>query len=1192
MFNFIKNGIQGGCGGDNKPMENVNYRKIPHSTATDEECYQALGRRLYHLVQVSNEAAVHSPVVETDSPLTIKKIWLNVLRSGGALTGPTLNSISHIGAGGRSVYVDVGAHSAMSARQQTHAGWLPPDNARLVNWRDPLFFPAASASEHQGAGAYRAHSPNAGGAPGYIDETDWRLGAYFIKQNRDANYLSHESTALLIKSVIELMDFNPAQSAAIADVVKIVADGVATAPTTGLAPVEQRAVVNSWIERKIFRAGVFNFLIDEFITLNKNVDDVIPLFKARLKSHIDQKLAVLSETNRSHIHDYILENIVASDFPFIIASPLHNAQHHIHWGLSHAGLSFAAKSGADWRAFTAKEAYALGYALYLQLGEAGVSPALVRFFTVPALFCYLEHRSNEPIDWLPKNQLKTEARILSFFLSDEQNIQAADPYSLFRDSVAHYKKRLEFIHPDGGYTTRELDRAFAKQNDNITKNFHDLDRIFISAAFSLLSDPERKFIDAANIRYGAFILQPPCHECSGAQVVATILMETIKNPSNVNLFEAKNAQETRIYALYGNRGGYQIVRVDKNTRLYQALLPQVDKDRFRKDFRLIVVYHAERSYGISASEQNKEEKINLFFSDMHKQDFRKQLDSYGAGVTRWEEAKDLLLNFVPFFNCINDITHDEPGSAVFDCGMDMIFMVPFLGEASALATDVGEGLAKSGYSGVKHVAKGLEVNLAAKYTLKESIHVAAQTFFQHAGTELAETLTCKQVISRGIKLAENVFFPFFSIGKSSFKQILRLGRAMEHIIPELKPALRKIERPQLINTASAGARLRQGLDPKVNQAEINSQIAPTFRKMQGASDGMPRLSADIAGVGKNIVTIDLPTFNEFIPIQEFKTKEVVNIEQALTKQIGKNLGNREYVVIDALKNQEIAQSYHLTDLQMDVKFSLDVAYFVIDRAKAAIKLAKQEPAKAALLHDYLKSALDTENPAIIKEAVSFMETAVDHAQQAKKTVYDNIAIVSTIKQPGDAGGFFSTLTKEEKLKCDYAFCSPSDPKNKIYVMADRVEHKEASDKPLVHIMVHEVSHLAVNTDDILYYAGNTLLQKDEKNILSIFNRERCNERFDLGSFGQKLGKYLNLSEGTIISDKSIYRAIVTDHMLRTNVMLANADNMTKVILGLAKLYPNMLTLRARRQTSTDIKTNAVSVLEHNLLLLIIGSTLH
>jgi len=204
------------------------------------------------------------------------------------------------------------------------------------------------------------------------------------------------------------------------------------------------------------------------------------------------------------------------------------------------------------------------------------------------------------------------------------------------------------------------------------------------------------------------------------------------------------------------------------------------------------------------------------------------------------------------------------------------------------------------------------------------------------------------------------------------------------------------------------------------------------------------------------------------------------------------------------------------------------------------------------LEDYFKKALNTSDPTIIEQVIERMilisERIVKISNYTKEHNYSNVNISwgkeAVVNPEFNAVAFVYSNDKEELISINGD-------------MVNNIMKKHHDNVPYMgFVITHEQSHLAVDTEDLLYLPT----KKD-----SMLNAERIYELTDYALKNKNLGEQglNNMISRIKKGDKSIgkffpnedtrnfYKIAQSDPMLRASVMLSNADHIAAYLFDIA-----------------------------------------
>ncbi|WP_165005293.1 MULTISPECIES: QWxxN domain [unclassified Enterococcus] len=173
------------------------------------------------------------------------------------------------------------------------------------------------------------------------------------------------------------------------------------------------------------------------------------------------------------------------------------------------------------------------------------------------------------------------------------------------------------------------------------------------------------------------------------------------NLKKTELFVGKCGDEERVYGLkkLENEGGYVVYRVDQDPSLYvKYQLFEINRYEPPYDtFSLNMTPNSDRfKYMDSQSiEEGKSSVFALRFSDKHRRELYDKLYQTGDEKTPTEKVLDALTHVIPFYDCVTGIIEKDVGKAVPSCLIDVVLLIPVVGEAVALSTKFGLGVARA-----------------------------------------------------------------------------------------------------------------------------------------------------------------------------------------------------------------------------------------------------------------------------------------------------------------------------------------------------------------------------------------------------------------------------------------------------------------------------------------------------------------
>lgn len=273
--------------------------------------------------------------------------------------------------------------------------------------------------------------------------------------------------------------------------------------------------------------------------------------------------------------------------------------------------------------------------------------------------------------------------------------------------------------PTAHWKAPDLDEWFNSLTKNVTEASFNLDKKIIPLAFESMEPEESQFLFSSKTQiYKA--TSEALRFSTVDELIRSIslfapldkIVEMMGIPGfkkkppyenfklkNTDLFVAKQGEEERVYALkrLENEGGYAVYRVDRNAALYAKY------ELFGKEFQLTpmdrltfkVDQTNERFTDVSAQDKDVLSTFTSKIAETHRDDLNERLSQSGEAKQMKEMSLEMLLSLVPFYDCITEINKGETEKAAIACTIDILLLIPLVGEAVALSTKFGLGVARA-----------------------------------------------------------------------------------------------------------------------------------------------------------------------------------------------------------------------------------------------------------------------------------------------------------------------------------------------------------------------------------------------------------------------------------------------------------------------------------------------------------------
>ena len=681
--------------------------------------------------------------------------------------------------------------------------------------RDPIRFPAAAAVPIP-AGGNQVE-------PRELAATN-RLVEIFLKEKKylsEAN--SHISIDDLLKAAVNLLEKDLATKISRRDLARCIQNSLnlyGGSEGEFMPASVQNVIIRNWMVQNVFGASIEHTII-------KIAADHTPLFSLTGKHILDSLSKVYAASTDPTVGDWIWTHVILEEVP-ILRFKSHDVEHlkphDFEWGQIHAGLHLAASAQQDMKNIALEDALVLGQSLLAQIKKGIGVDDYSRFFKLPSLIRYvqtrpdvMQNRNGSDIGDLAASALADYLTAHNSFL--EQN----HPASRFQRLFNHYKTRSQLAQEmindrcpemkvatylnlrfgDGSYCSKDTQRPFLpnintiyqEQINDIASAHEVLDHLLMTVAWDELPKEERQFIHAAEIKQvsAQFSARDKVHGIAGASQPEMRKSLTLV-VGGVEFFSARNALgKEQIYALKNDpaRGGYHVIRVDRNRSDYEHFLTADQMQRVDADFKLLI----NPLEGTLKIERQELETLIEKIAMKHQQAFKQQLYDYGYSRTDLEHASDFLLSLIPFYSCIHDAKAGHAAQAALTCGIDVMLLIPLLGQLSSSSIKIGQAVAKGGLIAARNVA----AEMAAGNTLKTTIAQSGRAFSEHVLAPAAQAISKKEITAAGIaalRVADPGIALSWTIGRAGVGSFVRhcspmLGNLprLNKILPHLKKSI-------------------------------------------------------------------------------------------------------------------------------------------------------------------------------------------------------------------------------------------------------------------------------------------------------------------------------------------------------------------------------------------------------------------
>ncbi|WP_213990010.1 glycosyltransferase [Sodalis sp. dw_96] len=510
-------------------------------------------------------------------------------------------------------------------------------------------------------------------------------------------------------------------------------------------------------------------------------------------------------------------------------------------GEMQAGLIFARQSGIDINTLTREEAAELGEFIQLQV-EAGIAPPQwLMFYQFPALVRFMASQKGDYQETVFYTSAVHDA-LQYYFKEKERYLEANNPFNELAGAMANYKSRTKlageiidtfcpqvsvseylikitptclssaaqsankyipiskfgrdagapsatmlFFHPDqvSEVELPDIDNVFIVQNKAITEKFSVVERLLLNSAWSAYFDTNNSYwrgvtvdkyvasIPSVNPKFGFKYCQTRWFRESPNSYVFSAENAKIVMDPDTELFTVNRFNQDVLYALSRNKEGYRIIYIS----------PLENDSSFKLTSAKVSVCLL-KTRNLLSSSQDFEQLIDSLVAD-HAAQLMSKL--YDAGYDKHfvHVAKDFFLSLVPFYSCIDGITEDAAEETIFDCAVDIVSLVPVLGQINHL-------MAKSStllFKGLHTAGRSALTMAASRYTLKEIAARSAKLLFFHSLQPASKLVSLNEMIAFAKGAARFIdpgFEIIYFVGKKSFRQVTSVSKHMGKNLPTLK----------------------------------------------------------------------------------------------------------------------------------------------------------------------------------------------------------------------------------------------------------------------------------------------------------------------------------------------------------------------------------------------------------------------
>ncbi|TKI05120.1 hypothetical protein [Martelella alba] len=508
-------------------------------------------------------------------------------------------------------------------------------------------------------------------------------------------------------------------------------------------------------------------------------------------------------------------------------------------GYLHAAMLFMRLTGVETGDYSTDELIALGGSLEDILREGAADPALLALFNVPAALFYARQRAEQVWDKTDDDaggdntEGDKKNALAAFFAAGDARKTAANPYEKLITLLENFRSRLQlaqmiretgipaaaqeeegdadkFCAPrlkDDLFEAGEngIDAIFDRQNKRIAEQYALVDSLLLSQVFTGMSPSEKSFLQKADI-YRALAEFSSFHAISHQIAVLAIPHHAYVIPlaPDVELLYAVSDGQKRVYALRLRDDGYWLDRVDFHTERYYALMTDGAACRRDPDYKLKVSAKTQDAYLLKKAGEPAL-RLTDALARKHQDLFFQRLHQSGYDQTAMEKARDFLLSFIPFYDCVTGVSVGRT-AAVFSCAMDLIGLVPLVGQGIALGGKFTQAGAKGSLMAYQSMAR----SLAVRETLRAALQQGYRQLVRQAALPMAAELNRAALITLGVQ-ALKAFDPgleyLMLASRGALRQAVQAAEVIKNNVPVWKKILWQYRLASLQPSMTDGHRL-------------------------------------------------------------------------------------------------------------------------------------------------------------------------------------------------------------------------------------------------------------------------------------------------------------------------------------------------------------------------------------------------
>ncbi|MGP3593972.1 hypothetical protein [Vagococcus sp. WN89Y] len=816
-----------------------------------------------------------------------------------------------------------------------------------------------------------------------------------------------------------------------------------------------------------------------------------------------------------------------------------------------------------------------------------------------------------------------------------------------------------------------LNLEYQQVTDNVANAFRKLDRLLVEGALSSVNKDDYNFICSPTSKtHPAFLkmrtevqaeLSAPT--MFGGAPYVFILIEL----KNTELFAVINNNEERIYGLKKNDGdhnGYTLYRLDRDVRLY-INHDMLTYEHFWTNYQLIDEKVKTRghlfSFNINVPQtqlyENRDTGSDAFinyFSTQHRETFHKTLYRMGDVRSATENFWSALKPIIPFYGCIEGLASDVPMEKVeagLSCFLDVISLLPVIGQATAIGGKFGLSVAMGMRSGVLKAGQGATAKAIASA-------VAAGIALPAAGEMRALLLSALRALDPGMEplLRGGARIAHISAGVSNPQLADKLEqiaarppvaaknyRKAKLPVSGQEVSIKKVRKNQwvqvnpqtgeevgkyyrlekgelkVIERDTHMAKHRHAADASVAVHPPALQPAPAGYRLLPPVPGRSSYWNTVRGITDNFpgMIIDpspnnnIQRLNRFLPEPPLRSESVEKANEIIKADLENFYAPypwRAWAGVNPYSPESVPP--WLAPMQDALRSQAQQSLSTFQRVW--IRLWGIEYHGAIMesnVGHYLSGILNTDQPEVIQEAFSRLSNIVkrgyNYLTAVKEVDYNNLIIASSDLQLDSAnpGRYISTLPDTQLYTVvPFAAVLRTDPESRIVFFADKYHNNLLLPTSITDNLNHEVSHASSNTGDMFTHtlpeSGEISNGMDVRRMFyDNFAIRKSRHHFaiiydrpDFINFINNLKMHQGITKD--LTESEIFAAVVYDPMFRANIMMSDAQVVATIIRDIAADRPFDAVIRARRDAGEHNNSSSVNdALRHAWISLTVGEAL-